>query len=374
MRALVAALVLLLSSCLEVPPDSVGQGDDPDAPLGPGFRKRLEIPAASVDAPLGDFPVLVDLPADDDLAARASDAGLDIVFRDPAGNLLRFEREAWNGELGSLRAWVVIPELPVDRATEFYLHYGDGSDAERSVPAEVWSGEFATVWHLNEEPDEAIDSTASGNHAVGSGGSAARTEGYLGSGVALDGSGDFIDFGDQLPDAVDAGQVLTVTAWVRFDSLDAWSHFVSKAPIGSNSHGWALGIDVDLDFMIRSMNGNVNSRGWTDAAQPLTGTWHHWAMVYDGSQANDELRLRGFRDGVEYPLAYSAAIPTMFDSQGGPLYVGCATWNITDYCIEGVVDEVHVATTPRSPEWILAEWASQVDGGPFLTIGDEEAL
>src|SRR5687768_704636 len=101
MRALGVALALLCSGCLEVPPDA----------LGASYRKRLTIPAGSVMAPLGDFPVLVRMEGDADLAAHAAPDGLDLAFRDAAGELLAFERDHWDAGGGDLLAWVKIPAL-----------------------------------------------------------------------------------------------------------------------------------------------------------------------------------------------------------------------------------------------------------------------
>ncbi len=371
MRALRAALGLLVTGCLDAPPGSL---DHPDDAAPGGFRKALQIQGGAVAAPLADFPLLVRLEGDADLTAHASDGGLDVVFRDQDGGLLPFEVEAWARASGALRAWVTLPAIAESMPTTFYVHYGDGIEQDRSDASATWKSGFAAVWHLDEEPDEEIDSTGGGHDAVGSNGSAARAPGFLGDGARFDGSNDYLDFGSDLPAEVDHGAALTVTAWVRYDALGQWSHFISKARTSSNSFGWALGIDGGYDFMLRTMNGNVNARGSSGQARPAVGDWHHWALVYDGAQGSDAERLRGFRDGVEYVLTYQAVIPSTFDAQDGPLYIGCAPWNTPEYCIEGVVDEVHIAPVVRPPEWIAAEFASQAAGAELVVVGAEEAL
>ncbi len=375
MRALGATLGLLLAGCLEVPPRSLVNGDDPDADVGgtTGYRRQIAIAGDIVAEPLPGFPVLVRLEGDQSLSDHAAEDGLDIVFRDAGGLLLPFEREAWDPAAGDLRAWVNAGELAPGADTVFYLHYGDGGDSDRSDPAAVWKDQFAMVWHLNEEPGAAIDSSGGGHDALRANGAAARGEGYLGEAVVLDGGGDHIDFGSDLPPEVDSGQYLTVTAWVRYDELGSWSHFISKAPTGNNSQGWAVGIDFEYDYTVRAMDGDPNQRGYNIEAQPDPGTWYHFAMVYDGTQATSSLRLRAFRDGVEFDLSYVASIPGRFDARGGPLYIGCATWN-SSYCIAGAVDEAHVSIVPRTAGWIAAEYANQVEGSTFVTVGEEESL
>ncbi|HEY8141340.1 MAG TPA: DUF2341 domain-containing protein [Kofleriaceae bacterium] len=360
-----AAAGLVLAGCLQVPPDSAEGG---------GFRRALVIAPGSVAAPLAEFPVLVRLSGDAGLSAHGTDDGLDVVFRDGAGTILPFERASWDRAAGDLAAWVNVPLVSAEEATVLYLHYGGAGGSDQSEPPAVWRGGFAAVWHFEEEPGATLDSTAAGNHALGTAGSVALGPGFVGNAVEFAGSEDYIDFGSDLPPEVDAGQLLTVTAWVRYDALNEWGHFLAKAPLGDNSQGWGLGIDVDFDFMIRVMDGDQNARGWTDAAEPLAGTWHHWAMIYDGTQSVDTARLRGMRDGEEYGLAYSAPIPARFDSQGGPLYLGCATWNTPTYCIDGAVDEVRIAGDARSTAWVAAEFASQVAGSTFVGVGEEESL
>jgi MSHA biogenesis protein MshQ len=360
----------LLAGCLAAPPASTDGVDD-----GAQYRRRITIAAGAVGAPLGDFPVLVRLAGDEGVRAHASEDGLDLVFRDGAGELLAFERRSWDPEVGDLLAWVKVPLVAADTATEVYLHYGGEPDGEDlSDPPAVWSNGFAAVWHLDEAVDEIVDSTASAVDALRSEGTPASIEGYIGRALELDGGSDFVSFGSEVPPEIDSGAALTATAWARYDQLGRWSHFVSKAPTDSNSFGWALGIDAGYDFLVRTMNGDLNARGWSDVAQPMTDVWYHWAMVFDGGQSDDAGRLRGFRDGVEHALVYDGPIPSSFDAQGGPLYIGCASWNPVDYCIAGAVDEVRVATVARSPAWLAAEHANQKEGSTFLAVGSEEIL
>ncbi|HEU5061020.1 MAG TPA: DUF2341 domain-containing protein [Kofleriaceae bacterium] len=368
MRVVVAASGLL-AGCLAAPPASTGGTDD-----GARYRRRISIAAGTVDAPLTDFPVVVRLAGDEAVRAHAREDGLDLVFRDGAGELLAFERASWDPEVGDLLAWVKVPQVAVDAATDVYLHYGDQDAEDLSDPPAVWSNGFAAVWHLDEFVDEIVDSTANAVDVLAAEGDPASIEGYIGRALELDGGSDFVSFGSAVPPEIDSGSALTATAWARYDQLGQWSHFVSKARTDSNSFGWALGIDSGYDFLVRTMNGDVNARGWSEVARPTTAVWYHWAMVFDGSQSDDAGRLRGFRDGVEHALVYDGPIPSSFDARGGPLYIGCASWNPTAYCIDGAVDEVRVATVARSPAWLAAEHANQKEGSTFLAVGPEEIL
>lgn len=340
---------------------------DAAPPPSSGYRRPLTIAANTVSDTLTDFPVLVNLPDDAALAAHASKDGRDIVFVGE-DQRLAFELEAWDD--GDLRAWVRLPTVSGSSDTTFYLHYGDGSSEDTSDAAAVWA-DFAMVWHLEQAPASIEDSTAGGHDAESVTGSTSTTAGYIGNAVHFDGFQDYIDFGTDFPAEVDAGAELTVTAWAMYDSNQTWAQFITKA--SDNGSGWAMGIDNGYDFLVRAMNNDSLGRGWSDPAQPSEDTWYHWAMVYQGALETNADRLKGYRDAVGYALTFDGPIPSTFDADGGPLYLGCTTWN-TYYCIDGVVDEVHVSTVARSPAWIEAEYLNQKAGSTFVTVGPEEPL
>ncbi|MFQ6071049.1 MAG: DUF2341 domain-containing protein, partial [Candidatus Aminicenantales bacterium] len=61
------------------------------------YQKQIVIDASKVEANLTDFPVLIYLASDSDLASKAQDDGDDIMFSDSAGNKLSHEIEYFNG-------------------------------------------------------------------------------------------------------------------------------------------------------------------------------------------------------------------------------------------------------------------------------------
>lgn len=378
MRGPAAALGLAaLSACLEAPPRGIDPGGDGDSGVAPGggdgsageiYHRELMIAAGSVTETLEDFPVLVRITGDDALTGHATAGGEDISFVDEEDVLLPFEVEGWRN--GELRAWVRLPSLPAGAETAFVLRYGPGAPRVVQQHGSAWNEDFAAVWHLEEEPGAVADSSAGGHDAVEVAGETSSGDGQLGSGIAFDGGGDYIDFGSAFPGAVDVGAALTVTAWVRYDSKQDWAHFITKAT--TNAQGWGMGIDSTLDFMVRAMNGNASSQGYDGAAEPNIGVWYHWAMVFDGGGEASADRLLAYRDAQGLPLTFLDPIPANFDSKGGDLYIGCATWRTIDYCIDGAVDEVHVSTVSRSPAWIAAEFENQRPDSTFIVVGPEK--
>ena len=134
------------------------------------FRKAVTIDAANVAGSLRDFPVLVSVAADADLAARALANGDDILFTSNDGSTkLAHEIEYFNGTTGELRVWVKT-DLSAGSDTVLYLYYGNGAAAPQQDPTNVWDGSYVGVWHLDEAPDsnagtnEILDSTLNAQH------------------------------------------------------------------------------------------------------------------------------------------------------------------------------------------------------------------
>ncbi|MHC4639880.1 MAG: hypothetical protein ACYTBV_20675, partial [Planctomycetota bacterium] len=66
------------------------------------YRKQITIDNTKVDSDQSDFPVLVSLASDADLAAKAQSDGNDILFADNADNKIPHEIELFNDSTGQL--------------------------------------------------------------------------------------------------------------------------------------------------------------------------------------------------------------------------------------------------------------------------------
>ncbi|HUS99607.1 MAG TPA: hypothetical protein VMY59_04725, partial [Candidatus Thermoplasmatota archaeon] len=86
---------LLVNSC----PDSLGRAD-PWWNSNWSYRKKITIDHTKVIANLTNFPVLISLPSDADLAAHTQDDGDDLVFISTTGVKLNHEIEYFNDSTG----------------------------------------------------------------------------------------------------------------------------------------------------------------------------------------------------------------------------------------------------------------------------------
>ncbi len=175
---------------------------EPFDPCDYSYRKLITIKASEVTADQTNFPVLINLASDTDLATNARNDGLDIVFTAADGSTkLSYEIEEFNSTTGELVAWAEVPSLSSTVNTNLYLYYGNPTASDQQDINGVWDSNFIGVWHLDESGggtyDEFADSTANDNDGRGGKGYAGYIPSQIGAqigyGQSFDGVNDFID-------------------------------------------------------------------------------------------------------------------------------------------------------------------------------------
>jgi hypothetical protein len=117
------------------------------------YRKKISIDHTKVDDNLTDFPVLISLSSDPDLAARAQSNGDDLLFTSSNGTTkLSHEIESFSNGTGELVAWVKVPSLSSATDTDIYMYYGNSTCGNQENTTGVWDSNFKMVQHLNDAP------------------------------------------------------------------------------------------------------------------------------------------------------------------------------------------------------------------------------
>lgn len=115
-----------------------------------GYRKQIVVNHDKVAADLTDFPVLINLSSDADLASHARSDGNDILFTGADGIAkLSHEIEKFDKATGALLADVKIPHLSATNDTILYMYYGNSKAAANRDKENVWDSNFKMVQHLN---------------------------------------------------------------------------------------------------------------------------------------------------------------------------------------------------------------------------------
>ncbi len=189
---------------------------------------------------------------------------------------------------------------------------------------------------------------ASGNgHAGTISGAAWSAAGRHGQALNFDGVNDWVTVADAA--ALDLTNRMTLSAWVRPDTLGAWRNLIMKET------------SANLAYSLYAHDG-TRPASWVytnqyrsaagGSALPLNA-WSHLAVTYDGAT------LRLYRDGAQ--LAQTAFAQNMITSTQ-PLRIGGN--NIWGEYFDGLIDEVRIYNRALSATEIQADMAAPVSGGP----------
>ena len=197
----------------------------------------------------------------------------------------------------------------------------------------------------------AVDSSGNGNdgtlngndhghgHGNGNGGTDQWITGAVGGALDFDGRNDYINCGNDQSLGI-TGTQITVAAWVRWDSNDAWSAIAMRTSSGNWDDGYGLYAHSDgtVNFYVTKYNRNRAVKAFS-----ADGQWHHIVGTYDGSS------VRIWVDGVEgTPDSYSGDISNANDD----FEIARGTSN--RYNFNGAIDDVciydHVLTTGEITE------------------------
>ncbi|MCA9402288.1 MAG: DUF2341 domain-containing protein [Candidatus Omnitrophica bacterium] len=192
------------------------------------YRKQITVDETKVPSDLTDFPMLINLSADSDLAGHAQADGDDILFTASDGTTqLDHEIERYDAGTGALVAWVEVPLLTSTTGTIVYMYYGNGAAANQENVAGTWSSTYQGVWHMAEDPSIDTDGDCGGgtseecdstnNNLDGeSFGSMTNTDlvtGQINGALELDGNDDYIGVADS--GTLDITDDLSLSVWIR---------------------------------------------------------------------------------------------------------------------------------------------------------------
>ena len=171
------------------------------------------------------------------------------------------------------------------------------------------------------------------------------TDGKTGKGINF--SGDYGSVGISHNDAVDITDTITLSAWIKADTIDDGDGIINKGYRYDYAYGMNLTAGGNLVF-------KTSSGEWQSNSQINTGQWHHVAVSYDGSE------IKFYIDGQEDSNVISTNItltstPDNLVSIGhdNEINGGSAVWNYFD----GIIDDPRIHNRALSATEI-AELAS----------------
>ena len=197
--------------------------------------------------------------------------------------------------------------------------------------AEAADPDLVGYWRLD-EGSGTVAYDSSGNENDGTfNGDPQWVDGYFSGALEFDGSGDFLDCGNDA--SLGVSEAVTLTAWINLGAQGI-DQKIGGNQDGANG-GYKMGIysNDKVEFEIRtSGNAAVLNRNSGGGTVMQVGTWYHIAGVYSQSDGT----IRTYVNGV---LDREAAATQVLGVSPGNFYIGCEPYNTGAYHFNGVMDD-----------------------------------
>lgn len=323
------------------------------------FRKHLNLnkelmPGKDV---LYDFPVMVAI-SDADLKSVSnggkvvSDKGFDIRFTKADGiSLLDYEIEKYNPQTGELLAWVNMDTLSRHHNNSVFMYFSNKFSADESSQ-NTWNQTYKGVWHLK----GLLSSKTPYSNQVAQDPAEFKGKEKVIYQTAEKNSSRYPCL--NTPEDVDISGDLSVSAWV-FISGNKEMTILSNQNGFNGGYRLSVSKNQKLEFSVCNENAVAAAiNGTADGITLEKNKWHHVAAVY--SDRGDSL--------VTYVNGQRDRFMTTYVSLAGstePLHIGSEpSRKINSF--DGRIDEVHIRNVVSKQEWIMTEYASQLNPLKFI--------
>ncbi len=304
------------------------------------YRKSITIDHTKVSANQTNFPVLISISSDSNLASNALSSGNDILFTSSDGTTkLNHEIESYNSSTGQLNAWVNVSSLSSTADTVLYMYYGNSGVSNQQNKTGVWNSNYKLVYHFDESSGSTVnDSTSNGTNGTATG--TTIVSGKFSNARGFSGNTNYITT------TLTNGSTMTVSAWATH-SGDSDMLFNKQSGTGP-----------DLFFY----SGKISWNTWNGANNPFCnepstindGNYHLYTVVV--SSGNTALYYDGALCGTA----------TYADPSG--------SFNISSnagYDWHGNIDEMRVSNNALSSSWIATEYNNQNSPSTFISVGSQ---
>jgi len=313
---------------------------------------------------LTNFPLLVTISNDSDLAAYASNNGHDIFFTSENGtSKLAHEIEYYSA--GTLIAWINMPVLYAAEpdSNKIYMYYGNtGNTGTREEQFSSWENNYLSVHHMEETGGiYSYDSTVNSNHGTNFGVYSNDIAGKIGSAIYYNGSNSYT----RCP-KISGISDFSCEALLYYTCPTSPSNTGFIACPGGNSYGFRArlnkGSATGLWLLTGYGTGYYNASGGTST----NTNWYHVTVTGKSGEY-----FKGYINGAE---VLSKNIPgTNIDFSGGSSYTLIGSGNsLTTETFEGIIDELRISRVVRSPNHIQTSASNQLFPFAFRNLGIHE--
>ncbi len=354
-----------------------GQGDGSTSSEDAGdiptvsYTRTIRINPPVLTQELDGFVVAILINADVGLRTHARNDGTDIAFKTMAGLPLFYEIESYDGNTGTLEAWVRLPSLPIS-GVEIAMHYGGLGPFTVQDATATWATTFAAVWHFSDDvltPGVFPDSTGGGSTTAATVNIAvpASANGIAGGGLLFNGTTHSLHVPNSAAGPLNfATESFSYSTWVLVTTNKGmWDSPYHKGGSSPAMPGYAFELGTGDWAMAVSTSppaGEEKTIAFGDGAD-LTGAWVHLVGVVDGPADQASAYLNGtFRGSTELLGSVSGANEaTISRPSSGNFF-------------QGSLDELRIYNVALSSDWIAAEYENLSSPASFLDVGPEVSL
>lgn len=339
------------------------------------YRKSITINSAQVSGTgHTDFPVMISLTTDSDLASFAQNDGDDILFTSSDGTTqLNHEIELFNESTGRLIAWVRLPELSNTADTTLYLYYGNSTTASMEAPCSsyetcTWDEDYVMVYHLNETSGTTIqDSAYTPLNLTSYGDPTLNVNGIIdGADTFNPVSGhDDVHFTNDNTKS-NLGGTLTLQAWINKPGTSCESdQRVFQKKSGNSSTRWGF-------FLINGCNANsniqlrINTTSANSTSIVPNNTWTAVSVTYNDAADTAQFYINGALNATT--SSYTPGTPSA--GNDGVEIGGVYTRNERGF--RGTLDEIRAINVIRSANWLQTEYNNQSNPSTFYSVSSVE--
>ena len=331
------------------------------------YSRNIVINTASTGAGISTkqigFPMLVRLTSSNFTFSQAQDSGQDVRFAKANGTHLPYQIDSWNRQNQSAAVWVNVDTVFGNNSSQYFtMYWGNSSASSASNGPAVFdtANNFLGAWHLNTAGTGGRpDATYFNDSARVKNGTSFTQGGNIG------GCDTFVNASSQTDTVAGgcnlSGKSFTIMAWSKLAAASpTGNRYILGQGTGSPDSGLHFGYryhDASTgQYTFAFFSDDLNQPSYTT---PGTG-WHFLAGTFDTSTRNRIFYLDGNQNCSNTATGKYWGV--------GPLRIGRG-YTPGDF-YDGKIDEVVVADTVRSADWIKLCYYTQAQNQTTVDAED----
>jgi biopolymer transport protein ExbB len=265
---------------------------------------------------------------------------------------LPFHIESYDPVAGMAFIWVQVPRLTAGTTETFYMYYGNPDAVAASEAPASFDVSQVLVYHFEE--GKVADRTSYGNNPAASN-AVANPGAVIGSGIRFNGA-ESVSINASPSLRLVPAQGLTASMWVSIDQEQPDAVLLQA----TDAAGASLTLAIDGLTPYLRVSGGGRTAETPRTARLTPGTWHLLTAVISGEAILLYLDGARITETPASPVEIGGTFTIGADGAGQRLFVGR-------------IDELVVANTARSADWVAAVFANQGQAEKLLRYGEDSA-